>query len=134
MTGKPESPSDLEINRDAMSLRELVAWVWRNTDATHRNPWNLLIHLICAPLFVLAHLLIVLAMLSGSLSALFMGLVSIASSMVSQQFGHLLEEQQQPAYSGARDVFVRIYCEQFYTFWRFLLSGKWVRHYRVTPK
>lgn len=115
------------MNTDALNLRELLAWSWEQMPRVHRNPWNFVIHIITAPLFLLAHLLVLLAMLSGNLAALFMALVSIATSIVCQQFGHLLEKAQQTPYASTRDAIRRFYIEQCITIWRYLFSGTWLR-------
>ncbi len=39
-------------NRDSISFRELLAWVWNETAPVHTNRVNLFIHLFAVPLFV----------------------------------------------------------------------------------
>jgi len=107
-----------------VTTQEIIQRSWRETPQIHRNRLNLLIHLICVPLFICAHVLVVLSVITGSLSGLFMGLVSIASSVVSQQFGHSLEQESTPPASNTYDIFVGFYAEQLLNFWRFLFSGQ----------
>jgi hypothetical protein len=116
-------------NRDAMSFRQLVDWAWRETPPVHKSRGNLLIHLIAVPMFVAGHVLLIWgAFLSWKLAAV--ALVSIVASLILQGVGHAQEQQQVPAFTGARDFVRRLYAEQFCNFWRFIASGQWYAHYR----
>jgi hypothetical protein len=107
-----------------MSFRELIAWAWRETPPVHTNGTNLIIHLIAVPLFVSGHLLLLAAVVS-SWWLVVVGLVCIVTSVALQGFGHSLERQPVPPFTGGRDFVRRLYAEQFCNFWRFLFSGRW---------
>ena len=111
-------------NRDAMPYSELLAWAWRETPPVHKNPRNLLIHIFAVPLFVIGHLVLLTAIFWAWWLSI-VGLPCIVVSLALQGFGHSLERQQVPPFTGTRDFVRRLYAEQFYNFWRFLFSGQW---------
>ena len=111
-------------DRSAMSFSELVSWAWSETPPVHKNTANLLIHIVAVPLFVIGHVLLVVGLvvnpwwLAGAA-------VSIVVSLAAQRFGHSLEHNQVPVFTGAGDFIRRLYAEQFCNFWRFVFSGQW---------
>ena len=107
-----------------MSFGELLAWAWRETPPVHRNVTNLVIHIFAVPLFVLGHLLLPVALVLEWWLAI-VGLLCIIMSIALQGFGHSMEQQKVPVFTGPRDFVRRLYAEQFCNFWRFLLSGQW---------
>ena len=112
---------DSEENRDDMSLRQLVAWAWRETPPVHKSGTNLLIHLIAVPMFVAGHALLIVGV-AHSWWLVATALASIVGSLILQGVGHSLEKQQVPPFTGPRDFLRRLYAEQFCNFWRFLGS------------
>ena len=121
---------DPSEDRNAMSFAGLVAWAWRETPPVHANAANRLLHLFAVPLFVVGNGLVVAGFVVGwRLSVA--GLMAIVVSLALQKFGHSLERNQAPAFAGARDFLRRIYAEQFFNFWRFLLSGRWHAQFRA---
>ena len=117
----PQNPGE---DRNIMSFPELLSWAWRETPPVHRNRTNLLIHLFAVPLFVLGHLLFV-AGFFASRWLFVAAILGVVVSLMAQKFGHSLERNQVPAFTGTRDFVRRLYAEQFCNFWRFLLSGGW---------
>jgi hypothetical protein len=119
------SPED----RSAMSFPELVSWAWRETPPVHKSTANLIIHIVAVPLFVLGHVLLVVGLvvnpwwLTGAA-------VSIVVSLAAQRFGHSLEHNQVPVFTGAGDFIRRLYAEQFCNFWRFVFSGQWYASFK----
>jgi len=110
-------------NRDTVSLRELLAWAWRETAPVHTSWANVLIHLFAVPLFVAGHVLLLAAIVFSWWLAV-VGLLSIVVSLGLQGLGHSLEPKQVPPFTGPRDFIRRLYAEQFCNFWRFLFSGQ----------
>jgi len=112
-----------------MSFPELVSWAWRETPPVHRSTANLVIHIVAVPMFVLGHVLLVVGLfvnawwLAGAA-------VSIVVSLAAQRFGHSLEHNQVPVFTGAGDFIRRLYAEQFCNFWRFLFSGQWYASFK----
>jgi hypothetical protein len=123
----PQSTSE---NRDSMSFRELLAWAWSETPPVHKHIANLLIHVFAVPLFVFGHVLLLAAIVFGWWFVA-VGLLSIIAALGLQGFGHSLERQQVPPFTGPRDFVRRLYAEQFCNFWRFLLSGQWYANLRA---
>jgi hypothetical protein len=111
-------------SRDSMSFSELLAWAWRETPPVHKNVTNLVIHIFAVPLFVVGHIFLLAAVVLVWWLAI-VGLLCIIVSIALQGFGHSLERQQVPAFTGSRDFVRRLYAEQFCNFWRFLFSGQW---------
>ena len=116
--------------RDAMPFRELVAWAWEETPPVHKNGTNLMIHPFAVPLLVVGHVVAVIGIVILTGWAVVLGLGSIVVSLILQKRGHALEENPVHAFSSMRDFIRRLYAEQFWNFWRFLLSGQWYASYR----
>jgi hypothetical protein len=121
---------EMSEDRNAMSFPELVAWAWRETPPVHEHAANLLIHLFAVPLFVTGNFLLIAGLIFGW-GLLLAGFLSIAASLAMQKFGHSLERNQVHSFDGSRDFVRRLYAEQFFNFWRFLLSGKWYASLRA---
>jgi hypothetical protein len=113
-----------------MSFPALLAWAWSETPPVHKNTTNLLIHLFAVPLFVAGNFLLV-AGIVFDWRLLVAALLCIAASLTLQKFGHSLERNQVPAFTGSRDFFRRLYAEQFCNFWRFLFSGQWYTSFKA---
>jgi hypothetical protein len=116
-----QSPAE---DRNAMSFPELISWAWRETPPVHKNRTNLLIHIVAVLLFVLGHVLLVAGFLVNPW-LLVVAILSVAVSLAAQKYGHSLERDQVPPFTGSTDFLRRLYAEQFCNFWRFLLSGRW---------
>jgi len=106
----------------------LLEWQWRGYSSNHRDPVNLLIHMIAVPAFmagVLAALVQVLQMRwFGAAISAFVALAAFAL----QGIGHRRESQAPEPFAGPGDFVARIFAEQFITFPRFVLSGQWARN------
>jgi uncharacterized membrane protein YGL010W len=123
-------PDAAVTDRDSMTFGELVVWAWSETPPVHKSAVNLIIHIIAVPLFVLGHLLLLAAIVLGWWFATVGGL-SIIVSFALQGYGHSVEKQKVPAFTGPRDFLRRLYAEQFCNFWRFLFSGLWFSSLRA---
>lgn len=117
-------------DRNSMTFSELLAWAWRETPPVHKNAANLIIHIFAVPLFVIGHVLLIGAFFVN-LWMLVLGISSIVVSLLLQMFGHSLEANRVPAFTGPRDFLRRLYAEQFCNFWRFLFSGQWFRSFKA---
>jgi uncharacterized membrane protein YGL010W len=104
-----------------------VEWAWRETPPVHKDSKNLLIHIVAVPLFVAGHVLLVVATIYSWWLAV-VALAVVAVSIALQGIGHSMENQQVPAFTGPRDFVRRLYAEQFFNFWRFVVSGQWYTH------
>ena len=113
-----------------MSVAELLRWQWDGYARVHRSRTNLLIHIVVVPLFVLGNVGLVVAFLETSAA---LGAVSLATMLVSvvlQGHGHKQEQLPPEAFTGPANAISRIFLEQWVTFPRFVLSGKWFRALR----
>jgi hypothetical protein len=129
MTAAPVEPR----TRDAMSMSALVAWAWRETPPVHRSTGNLLIHVVAVPMFVVGHALLIATVAAGRWSLVAAG-SCIVVSIALQRLGHGMEQQPVHSFEGPRDFVRRLYVEQFYNFWRFLLSGGWIASLRASRR
>jgi len=114
----------------ASSEREggLLDWQWRNYSRNHRDPANLLIHMIGVPMFIAG----ILAFATQALRAQWFGaafaLVVAVAAFAVQGIGHKRERVAPEPFAGPGDFVARVFAEQFITFPRFVLMGQWARN------
>ena len=120
-------------DRNAMSFPALLSWAWKETPPVHKDPTNLLIHLVAVPLFVVGNVLLV-AGIVVNVWLLIAAILCIVVSLALQKYGHSLEGNSVPPFTGPRDFIRRLYAEQFCNFWRFLLSGQWYASFKAHDK
>jgi uncharacterized membrane protein YGL010W len=112
---------------DAVREGGLLAWQWRGYARNHRDRVNLLIHMIAVPAFIAG----VLAGASQALQARWIGavvaLVVVVVAFAAQGVGHKREHVPPEPFAGPGDFFARVFTEQFITFPRFVLAGRWAR-------
>ena len=106
----------------------LLDWQWSDYAAKHRNRVNLLIHIFAVPAFELAVIALAASvfMHSGMLAIYALALLIVA--FAAQGIGHRREREQPTPFAGPADTVTRILAEQFITFPRFVLTGKWLRN------
>lgn len=115
-----------------MSKREggLLAWQFASYPIAHRDRRNLAIHIATVPLFQLGTLAFVVGTLRWVPTAAIAGLATMAIVMALQGRGHKLEQAPPAPFLGPRDVFARIFAEQWINFPRFVLSGGFATAWR----
>ena len=96
----------------------------------HRDPVNLVIHALAVPFFCAASVAVALSLVSGLYSQAVMALVVLSLSIGLQGIGHKREAIPPRDFDGPVDFVTRIFREQFYTFWLFVLSGQWKKNIR----
>lgn len=98
---------------------------WDSYGIYHQNRANLIIHVVAVPAFMLGNALVVAgaAMLWPTLSAA--GIVLTIGSIAAQGRGHRAETVPTQPFAGAGDFVKRLFVEQWITFPRFVLSGRW---------
>ncbi|NBA97321.1 Mpo1-like protein [Pseudomonas sp. R5(2019)] len=111
-------------------LPNLPSWQWRGYHHNHRNPTNLVLHLIAVPLFILAALLILSGIFGLDFASFAVGIIGLFAALGLQRQGHRLEAEQPEPFSDRHDALKRLLVEQFITFPRFVLSGGWWRAWR----
>lgn len=109
----------------------LPAWQWAGYPDFHRDRRNLVLHLLTTPLFV-GGTLAALASPWLGWGALAGGLGAMALALAAQGRGHRLEGRPPEPFLGPGDFVGRLFVEQFVTFPRFVLSGKFFRALKET--
>ncbi len=108
----------------------LLAWQWNLYPDNHADRRNLLIHIFANPMFLFGNLLVISAPFTHWTSAV-SGLVSTAVAMILQGRGHRLEKVEPKPFHGPLDVLKRIVVEQWITFPRYVISGKFAAAWRA---
>lgn len=103
----------------------LLRWQWDGYPRYHRSRANLVLHIFVVPMFLAGNLALVTALLQGSwvLALLSIGLSGV--SIVLQGLGHRREPVPPEPFTSPVNPALRILCEQWITFPRFVLSGGW---------
>ena len=115
-----------------MTIRpNLLAWQWSDYIAKHRDRGNLLIHIVAVPLFQVATLVLIGALVGRSLTASITALVAMMVALLLQGRGHRREPEAPEPFDGPGDFVSRFVVEQWITFPRFVLSGAWARNLRA---
>jgi hypothetical protein len=113
-----------------MTVAELLRWQWDGYPRFHRSRANLLLHIVAVPAFVLGNAALVVTVLLGLWAAAAAALAVMALSMAVQGRGHKLEDVPPEPFTGPANALSRVFLEQWVTFPRFVLSGKWLRALR----
>jgi uncharacterized membrane protein YGL010W len=112
-------------------MREhLLAWQWSDYPAKHQSRANLLLHIVAVPVFELGTLVVLYGAARRSPLAVLIGAVAAAISIAVQGRGHRLEPETPAAFDGPLDFVSRLLAEQWVTFPRFVLSGRWYHNLR----
>jgi hypothetical protein len=109
-----------------MGIAELFRRQWDGYPRVHRSRTNLLIHIVVVPLFLLGNVGLVVALLSLSWPLGAISLVVMVISVALQGRGHKQEQIPPDPLTGPANAISRILLEQWVTFPRFVLSGKWL--------
>ena len=108
----------------------LLAWQWSDYVAKHRDRGNLLIHIAAVPLFQLATLGLIGALVCRSVTGAVIAIAAMGVALVLQGRGHRREAEAPTPFDGAADFLSRFVAEQWITFPRFVLSGAWSANLR----
>jgi phage terminase small subunit len=108
----------------------LLAWQWSDYVGKHRDRDNLRIHIVAVPLFQLASLVLLGAVLAPSVAVAVVALVAMVVSLALQGRGHRREGEAPTPFAGPADFVARFVAEQWITFPRFVLSGAWAENLR----
>ena len=114
-----------------MNVAELLRWQWEGYARVHRSRTNLLIHIVVVPLFVLGNIALVVALILGSLPLGVVSLVTMTVSVIMQGRGHGKEQVPPEPFTSPVNAVSRLLLEQWVTFPRFVISGKWLRALRA---
>ena len=108
-----------------MTISEFLAWQWSDYPAKHRSRVNLALHILAVPLFMLGSVAVVLGALRFPTMTIVSGLVTMIVSVALQGIGHRFEPDQPAPFDGFGDFVKRFFIEQWVTFPRFVLSGRY---------
>jgi len=114
-------------------MSELLRWQWQGYPRYHRSRANLLLHIVLVPVFVLGNVVLLVALTQRSWSAVLVALVVMVVSIALQGRGHRQEATPPEPFTSPANAVARIFCEQWITFPRFVLSGGWYRALRTAP-
>jgi len=110
-----------------MSLSELLRWQWAGYPRYHQSRANLLVHITVVPVFLLGNVLLVAAIARASWLLGAVGAIAMVASMAVQGLGHRREPVPPEPFTGPLNAVLRMMCEQWLTFPRFVVSGGWYR-------
>ena len=110
-----------------MKSAELIQWQWNDYATYHLSRNNLLLHIVAVPIFLIANIALVLALLQGNWSRALVSLVVMALSFAAQAVGHGKEANPSIPFASPANAFGRIFAEQWINFPRYVLSGSWWR-------
>jgi hypothetical protein len=106
---------------------------WEGYPLYHASKFNLLLHLVAVPAFLVANVALVICLAQGKLGGATISLVTMVLSAAAQGRGHSKEANPAIPFSGPMDAVARLLLEQWVSFPRFVLSGLWFRAYRIAP-
>ena len=116
-----------------MSLVHLLRWQWEGYPRYHQSRANLLLHIIVVPLFLIANVVLVVALVERSWWLAFTSVVVMLLSVAVQGRGHRQEAVPPEPFTSPLNAVSRIFLEQWVTFPRFILSGGWSRALHAAP-
>jgi len=113
-----------------VNVTELLRWQWDGYPRYHRARFNLLLHIVVVPLFLVGNVALVVALLQRSWVVAVGGVIAMAVSLALQGRGHGREPTPPEPFTGAGNAVSRIFLEQWITFPRFVFSGGWLHALR----
>ena len=110
-----------------MSLAKTVADQIADYPRVHRARANLRVHLVAVPMFWAGAIALVIAAITTTWMAAFIGAALLFASISLQAWGHAQEKEAPMPFKGPLDFPVRITTENLYVFPRYVLSGGWLK-------
>jgi hypothetical protein len=108
-----------------MSVSQLLKWQWDGYSRYHGSRANLLLHIVLVPLFVVANVTAVAALIEGAWLVAILAIAAMVVAVALQGGGHRREQTPPEPFTGPVNALARIFSEQWVTFPRFVLSGGW---------
>lgn len=109
---------------------QLAKWQWEGYSRYHQSRFNVLLHMVVVPIFLVGNLALLVAIYRGSWVYAAVGFAAMLLSVAAQGLGHRQEAVAPEPFLNRADAIARIFCEQWITFPRFVLSGRWWRQLR----
>ena len=113
-----------------MSMPQLLRWQWEGYSRYHQSRFNLLLHIVLVPLFLVSNVALLVAFFQRSWLVGIGALVLMVFSIALQGRGHRKEPVPPEPFTSPSNAVSRIFLEQWVTFPRFVLSGGWLRALR----
>jgi hypothetical protein len=104
---------------------------WSQYEQVHADRRNLSIHLLAVPLFMIAFPVTVIFLFMADFAPAIASLLVAIGSMVCQGIGHATETIPAKPFKGLFDFLRRWFTEQYFTFPKFVLTGRWWRQYQA---
>ena len=111
----------------------MLRWQWEGYPRYHQSRANLLLHIIVVPLFLIANVAFVVALVERSWWLALASVVVMLLSVAVQGRGHRQEVVAPEPFTSPLNSVSRIFLEQWVTFPRFVLSGGWSRALHAAP-
>jgi hypothetical protein len=108
-----------------VNASELLRWQWEGYPRYHQSRANLLLHIIVVPLFLLGNVMLSVALAERSWAAALAAAIAMVVSVALQGRGHRREPVPPEPFTSSLNAVARIFCEQWVTFPRFVVSGAW---------
>jgi hypothetical protein len=108
----------------------LLRWQWKGYPRYHQSRVNLLLHIVLVPLFLLGNVTLIVALAERSWLVAVVAAIAMVVSVGLQGRGHRHEPVPPEPFTSLLNAVVRIFCEQWVTFPRFVLSGAWLNALR----
>ncbi len=115
-----------------MKISELIQWQWGSYNKYHRSSTNLVVHIVAVPIFMVGTILLVLAILNLKLWSALLAVALMVAAMAAQGVAHAREDYPPEPFKTLQEALTRIFLEQWFTFPRFVLSGRWYAALRKT--
>ncbi len=113
----------MNIERD----QGLLVWQWSIYRDGHRDRYNLVVHALTVPLFIVGSLVLSSALLMRAWGLAAVGLGAMVVAMALQGRAHKREHTPPAPFRGPWDFLARVFAEQWVTFPRFVLTGEFGR-------
>ena len=108
-----------------MRINELLHWQWQGYPRYHRSRNGLLAHILLVPVFLVANVWLIAALVRGSWLVALTAAAAVVASIALQGVGHRFEALPPEPFTGAANSVLRILLEQWVTFPGFVLIGGW---------
>ena len=115
-------------------MSQLLRTQWEGYPRYHQSRANLLLHIIVVPLFLVGNVGLLVGLIRRSW---FVAVIAVAAMLIAvalQGRGHRQEPVQPEPFSSPLNAVARIFCEQWVTFPRFVISGGWLLALRKAPR
>jgi len=113
-----------------MFISHVLHSQWNGYSRYHCSRANLALHIAVVPIFLLANIGLLVALLRGAWPATAACVIAMVLSVALQGKGHGKEHVPPEPFTGVSNAITRIFLEQWVTFPRFVVSGAWAKAWR----